>query len=162
MSTKVKLNLLLINSIYWVISSKENSYRPNYTTSFLLCLKWNASQTFESSSCEKLFPKCLCYWYSLLRWMLFVPNDVWYLIFLYTIFSLLKGFFNRHVVRFFERSVLKEIWGDLFCPKIIFLLNLLSLLSSLRYFALLWMNRSCISKSLVVSLLAILILMFFL
>ena len=40
-------------------------------------LKGNVSQTFESSSCKKRFPKCVCYWYNVLWWMSFIPCDNW-------------------------------------------------------------------------------------
>ena len=63
MSTYGKINLFLINSIYLVFSSveyKEDSYKPNYTTSFFFTLPENKRLTnFKSSNCKKL-PKCVC------------------------------------------------------------------------------------------------------
>ena len=31
----------------------------------------------KSSSCKKVFPKCVYHWYNLLRWMVFIPFDNW-------------------------------------------------------------------------------------
>ena len=56
-----------------------------------LCLKRNVSQTFKSSSCKKVFPKCAYYRYNLLRWMLFIPCDNWKNYFLYK-FIATQGF----------------------------------------------------------------------
>ena len=44
---------------------------------FILCLKRNVSQTLKSSSCKKVFPKCVYHGYNLLRWMFFIPCDNW-------------------------------------------------------------------------------------
>ena len=60
MSTYGKINLFLINSIYLVFSSveyKEDSYKPNYTTSlFSLCLKTNVWQTSKVATAKNFFP----------------------------------------------------------------------------------------------------------
>ena len=73
MSANVKLNLLLINIIDLVISSLD--MQKTHTDQIilevlLLCLKRNVPKTFESNSCKKLFPKCVCQWYSLVRYIL--------------------------------------------------------------------------------------------
>ena len=39
---------------------------------FLLCLKRNVWQTLKSSSCKKVFPKCVYHGYNLLRCFLFL------------------------------------------------------------------------------------------
>ena len=44
---------------------------------FLLCLKRNVSQIFKSSSCKKVFHKCVCYRNNLLWGMFFIPCDKW-------------------------------------------------------------------------------------
>ena len=59
------------------IKLKEDSYRPKYTSSFLICPNLNDSQTFKSSSCKNGFLQCVCYRCNLLRWMFFVPCDNW-------------------------------------------------------------------------------------
>ena len=41
----------------------------------LFSLKRSVSQTFKSSSCKRVFPKCAYHWYNLLRWMFFIPCD---------------------------------------------------------------------------------------
>ena len=75
--TYKKLNLLLINSIILVFSSIDMQRRfiqtKLYHKFFLLCLKKSLSQTFESSSCKTLPPKCQCFWCSLLLWIFFIP-----------------------------------------------------------------------------------------
>ena len=43
----------------------------------LLCLKRNFSQIFKSSSCKKVFLKCVYHGYNLLRWMFSIPCDNW-------------------------------------------------------------------------------------
>ena len=60
-----KSNLLPINSIYLVFSSRgrqRNSYRSMYTKIFLPCLKRNVSETFKTSSCKNGLPKCVYHW----------------------------------------------------------------------------------------------------
>ena len=70
-----KLNLPLIKSVFK--KCKEDSYRPKYTTRFLLCLKRNDSQIFKNSSCKKPFLQSVCYWFNLLWWMFFILCDNW-------------------------------------------------------------------------------------
>ena len=61
MSTYEKLTSLFLSSIYLVFSSLEmqRNFKCRTDYKFLLCLKSNVSQTFESSSCKKLFAKCV-------------------------------------------------------------------------------------------------------
>ena len=59
------------------IKLKEDSYRPKYTSSFLICPNLNDSQTLKSSSCKKFLLQCVCYKCNLLRWMFLVPCDNW-------------------------------------------------------------------------------------
>ena len=77
---------------------------------FLLCLKRNVSQTFESSSCENLSPKCVCYWYSLLRSIFFVPCDNWKTLFFIQIHCYPEVFCNHHValLRFLKQVFWKK------------------------------------------------------
>ena len=47
--------------------------RPKYTSSSLISLNLNDSQTFKSSSCKNGSLQCVCYRCNLLRWILFIP-----------------------------------------------------------------------------------------
>ena len=48
--------------------SKEDSYRPKYTISFVtLSEKKRLRNAQKYSNCEKSFLQCLCYWYNVLR-----------------------------------------------------------------------------------------------
>ena len=69
----------VVSSNFWqrFKNVKEDSYRPKYTSPFLICLNINDSQTFKSSSCKNVFLQCVYYRCSLLRWMFFVPCDSW-------------------------------------------------------------------------------------
>ena len=49
------------------IKVKEDSYRPKYTSSFLICPNLNDSQTFKSSRCNNVLPQCVCYRCNLVR-----------------------------------------------------------------------------------------------
>ena len=70
-----------------VFSSSINAEKADTNQSilqpFLFCLKKSISQTFKSSSCKKVFPKCIHHWYNLLRWMFFIPCNNWKLYFLH-------------------------------------------------------------------------------
>ena len=74
----------------------------------LLCLKRNVSQTFKSSGCKKVFPKCVCHWYNLLRWMLFILCDNWKALFFIQIYCYPEVWWNHHVAVFLELSVFKD------------------------------------------------------
>ena len=89
-----KLNLLLINSICLVVSSlemqrglnKPKNYKAKYSDQstlqvFSLCLKRNNSQTYKSSSFEKIFLQCACYRYNLLRVIFLILFDSWKILF---------------------------------------------------------------------------------
>ena len=70
LSSYWKINLLLVNSIYFVFlwKFKEASYRPSVPQVFLLCMKRNHSKTFKSiATAKQTFLKCLCYWYNMSR-----------------------------------------------------------------------------------------------
>ena len=88
-----------MNSINLVLSSGRMGKRllqtKFYKKYFLLCLKRDVSSTFESSCCKKHFPKCVCYWYNLLRWMSFFYS-MWLLddIIFYENLSLPRGFWQ--------------------------------------------------------------------
>ena len=73
---------------------------------FSLCLKRNHSQTFKGRL-QKIFPpECACYRYNLLWWMFFIPCDNWKSLFFRKSLSLLSDSFSRHILVFFETSVL--------------------------------------------------------
>ena len=76
---------------------------------FLLCLKRNVSQIFKSSSCEKVFLKCVYHWYDLLQRMFFIPCDNWNTKFFIKIYRYPEVWYNRHVAVFFLTRILKEI-----------------------------------------------------
>ena len=75
----------------------------------LLCLKRNISQTFKSSSCKKVFLKCVYHWYNLLRWMFFITCNNWKTLFFTQIYRYSEVSYNHHVAAFFEKSNLKEV-----------------------------------------------------
>ena len=58
------------------ITVRQHSYRPKYTSSFLICPNLNDSQTLKNSSCKKNL-SIVCYRCNSLRWMFFVPRDNW-------------------------------------------------------------------------------------
>ena len=76
LSTSGKLNLPLTNSIYFLFfitsrNAKKTQTNQNIQRVFLLCLKRNDPQTIKNGSCKNPFLQCVCYWYNLLRWMIF-------------------------------------------------------------------------------------------
>ena len=89
------------------IKVKDDSYRPKYTSSFLICPNLNNSQTFKSSSCKNFF----------LRYVIdatyFDERFLFHVItgrrYFSKSLSLPWDFLNRHIVVFFETSVLKEV-----------------------------------------------------
>ena len=93
------------------IKVKEDSYRPNYILSFLICPNLNDSQTFKSSSCKIFFLQCVCYRCNLLRWMFFVPCDNWKTLFFLKVCRYCETFSTAifSTVVFFETSVLREV-----------------------------------------------------
>ena len=78
-------------------------------TKFTLSEKKNVSQTFESSSCQKVFPKCVYHWYNLLWWMFFIPCDIWKTLFFVQIHCYPEVWYNRNVAAFFQTSVLNKV-----------------------------------------------------
>ena len=58
-------------------NAKKTDTDQSELQAFLFCLKRNVSQIFKSSSCKKVFPKCVYHWYNLLRRMFFIPFDNW-------------------------------------------------------------------------------------
>ena len=62
-----------------VFSSREMQKRlmQNKAYDKFFCLKRSVSQTFESSSCKKVYPKFVYHWYNLLRWIFFILRDNW-------------------------------------------------------------------------------------
>ena len=63
--------------IFFSVKAKKDSYRPKYTSGFLICLNLNDSQIFKSSSRKNGFLQCVYYRCSLLWWKFFVPCDSW-------------------------------------------------------------------------------------
>ena len=85
------------------------------------CTLWKkpGSQTFKCSSSNKPFLQCVCYWYSLLRWMFFILCANWKTLFSAKVYRYSEGFSSRHFVTFFERSVLKEVRILRYLPDIV-------------------------------------------
>ena len=78
----------------------QNKFTLWHIKLFLLCLKRNVSQTYESSNCRNFFSKCVYYWNSLLPWMFFIPCDNWKTYFI-QIYRYPEVFYNHHAVVFF-------------------------------------------------------------
>ena len=78
-STNEKLNLLLINSICLVFSPLEMQRKLMQTTLFykffLLCLKRNISQTYESKQLQKVFCQLCMLLVQLDSMNFFIPYD---------------------------------------------------------------------------------------
>ena len=100
-----KLNLPLIKIVFK--KCKEDSYRPKYTTRFLLCLKRSDSQIFKNSSCKKPFLQSVCYWFNLLWWMFFILCDNWNTLFFIKTSPFSEVFWTATSL-FLWTSVLKE------------------------------------------------------
>ena len=90
------------------IKVKEDSYRPKYTSSFLICLNLNDSQTFRSSSCKNFLPPvCIvdatcfdeCFLFHVITGKRYFFQQV--------IFTV--RFFQPPYCRFLKASVLKEV-----------------------------------------------------
>ena len=88
---------------------KEAGTNQSVLQTFLLCLKRNVPQIFKSSSCIKVFLKCVCHWYNLLWQMFFISCDNWKLLFFIQIYCYPEVQYNHHVAPLFETSVFKEI-----------------------------------------------------
>ena len=102
---------------YWfghLFFIKAKKTRTNQSTlqAFLLCPNRNDSQTFKSSSCKNFFLQSVCHRRNLLRWMFFISCDKNINVFQdYFFIKVCRDwdFFNRHIVAFFETTVLKEV-----------------------------------------------------
>ena len=94
-STYGKLNLLPINSIFFVFPSRVMQRRLMQTKAYykisLFSLKRSASKAFQSSRRKRVLPKCVYHWYNLLRWMFFIPCDNSKQVFFYTDLSSPRG-----------------------------------------------------------------------
>ena len=76
-----KLKLLLIKRSYLVYCSLEMRRRlmqPKLYYKGFYSAWEETSHNPLKEELQKLFPKCVCYWYSLLRWMFFIPCDILY------------------------------------------------------------------------------------
>ena len=111
MSTYGKLNLLSIKSIYLVFlleKGKEDSYRPKYTTSFLLCLKRTSQKPLKVTAAKQFFPS------------MYIINKTWLdLCFLFHIITerhyLLKKFNTTQrfgATAMLLRSLIKVFWNS--------------------------------------------------
>ena len=82
-STYRKLNLPLTSSIYFVFLPLEMQKKTQTDQSiprvFLLCLKTATHKPLKVAAAKTIFSSamCVCYWYSLLRWMFFILCDKW-------------------------------------------------------------------------------------
>ena len=90
-STYRKLHLVLIGLHSQKIAKKTLTDQSALQV-FLLCPKRNNSQTLNRSSCKCFFLQCIYY------------ATTWKKLFFIKIIVTLKGFFNHHVVGFFERG----------------------------------------------------------
>ena len=90
-------------------NAKKTHTDQSILLTFLLCLKRNVSQTLKSSSCKKVFTKCVYHGYNLLRWMFFVPCDNWKTFFFIQTYRYPEVWCNRHVATLFETSIWKEV-----------------------------------------------------
>ena len=88
-------------------NTKKTHTDQSILQTFLLCLNKNVWQTFKSSSCKKVFPKCVYHWYNLLRWMFFVPCDNWKTFFI-QIYCYPEVWFNGHVLHSLEQVFWKN------------------------------------------------------
>ena len=73
------------------LSFSSNAKKAHIDQITLQLLPRLKKASHKASKAEKLFCKSLCYWYSLLRLMFFIPCDNWKNIF-YTNLSLPRGF----------------------------------------------------------------------
>ena len=112
-STYGKLNLLPINSIFFVFPSRVMQRRLMQTKAYykisLFSLKRSASKAFQSSRRKRVLPKCVYHWYNLLRWMFFIPCDNSKQYFFTQIYCYSEAWCNCHAAAFFQASVLKEV-----------------------------------------------------
>ena len=90
-------------------NTKKTHTDQSILQTVLLFLEGNVSQTFNSSSCRNVFPKCVYHWYNLLWWMFFIPCENWKTLFFIKIYRYPEVWYNRHVAAFFEGSVLEEV-----------------------------------------------------
>ena len=93
---------LMENFIFFAV------YRSEYIQVFLLCLKSNNIQTLKCSSWKNFFSTVyiIC---KLGLMNIFIPFDNWKTLFLIKVYCYPIGFFNHHVLAFFETSVLKAV-----------------------------------------------------
>ena len=89
--------------------SKKTYTDQSILQTFLICLKRNVLQTYKSSSCYKVFSKCVHHWYNLLWWMFFIPCDNWKALFFTQIYRYPEAWYNRHIAAFCKINVLKEV-----------------------------------------------------
>ena len=85
---------------------REDSYRPKYT-----CYSFwieTSHKHLKVAPAKKISPKCVNHSYKLLWWMLFIPRDNWKTLF-FKICCCQEVWRNRHVILFYETSVLKEV-----------------------------------------------------
>ena len=108
MLTYGKLNWLLINSIYFQ-KYIEDSYGPSYITSFVLTvLKETSNKPSRLVTAKNVFT-IVCMLLVKHFSIFFVPYDNLKKLFFIQIYCYTEVLCHRHVVAFFETSVLKKV-----------------------------------------------------
>ena len=69
--TKFPFHKQYLPDLLFLRNAKKTHTDQSKLQTFSLCLKRNILQTFNRSSCKKVFSKCFYLWYNLLRWMFF-------------------------------------------------------------------------------------------
>ena len=75
----IRLNIYIWKIVYvfgllFSINVKKTDPDQSILQALLFCPKRSVSQSFKSSSCKKVFPRCPN-WYNFLRWMFFIVCD---------------------------------------------------------------------------------------
>ena len=108
-STYRKLNLPLTSSIYLVFLPLEMQGRLKqtkvYHMFFYFAWKEMTHNPLKVAAAKTLLSS-VCYCYNFLQWIFFILCDNWKTLLFITVYRYSS---NRHVVAFFEASVLKEV-----------------------------------------------------
>ena len=89
-------------------NAKKTHTDQSILLTFILCRKRNVSQTLKSSSCKKVFPKCVYHGHNLLRWIFFIPSDNWKTFFFIQTYDYPEVWFNRYVAALIETIFWKK------------------------------------------------------
>ena len=95
--------------LFFSRNAKKTHTDQSILLTFLLCLRRKVSITLKSSSCKKVFRKCVYHGYNLLWWMFFIPCDNWKTFFFIQTYCYPEVWCNRHVAALFETSILKKV-----------------------------------------------------